>query len=411
MINYERIVLKNGLRVISHYDPNTPLAAINILYNVGSKDEHPNKTGFAHLFEHLMFEGSENAPSYDDVVQEMSGENNAFTNTDITNYYVSIPAQNMEKAFWLESDRMNALTISEEKCQLQQHVVIEEFKQRYLNQPYGDLWLLMRPLTYKAHPYQWATIGKDISHIENATIEDVQAFYNKFYTPDNAILVVSGNVQPEVVFQLAEKWFGSIEKKGSYIRNLPKEPLQLQQRTQVVKREVPHNILLKTYHICKHQHPDYYALDLISDILSSGNSSRFHQQLVKKQRLFTEVSALMSGEIEEGLFYISGLLAEKVDFCKALTSLNEQIEKIQHKPVPMYELNKVKSKIVTYLAKSNLSILNKAMDLAFAEALGNVSLMNKKSELYQSVTQDDIMRVAQQYLQEKNSCVLEYWAV
>ena len=292
MIKYERIVLKNGLKVISHYDPSTPLAAINILYNVGSKDENQDKTGFAHLFEHLMFEGSENIPSYDDVVQEMSGENNAFTNTDITNYYVSIPAQNIEKAFWLESDRMNSLTISEEKCKLQRHVVIEEFKQRYLNQPYGDLWLLMRPLTYKAHPYQWATIGKDISHIENASIEDVRAFYDKFYSPDNAILVVSGNVKPDMVFSLAEKWFGSIARKGNYVRNLPTEAVQKKQRKQIVKRDVPHNILLKTYHICRNSHPDYYAIDLISDILSSGNSSRFHQQLVKKQRLFTEASAL-----------------------------------------------------------------------------------------------------------------------
>ncbi len=411
MIQYERTVLSNGLKVISHYDPGTPLAAINILYNVGSKDEHPDRTGFAHLFEHLMFEGSENAPSYDAVVQEMSGENNAFTNTDITNYYLTIPAQHIEKAFWLESDRMQGLTISEEKLSLQKHVVIEEFKQRYLNQPYGDLWLLMRPLVYKKHPYQWPTIGKEISHIENASLEDVRSFYQQFYAPDNAILVVSGNVTSDKVFSLAEKWFGSIDKRGNYLRKLPKEPIQKIQRTLMVERNVPHPILMKSYHICRHFHPDFYAVDMISDILSLDDSSRFQQELVDKRRLFTEVSALISGEVEEGTFYVYGLMAEKVGFKKALAAIQEQIDKIQQKPISAKELQKVKSKIMTHIAKSKLSVLNKAMKLAFNEMLGDVSLLNREWELYNAVQVQDIQLIAQKYLNEENSCVLEYRAI
>ncbi|MBE9491597.1 MAG: insulinase family protein, partial [Bacteroidetes bacterium] len=259
MIDFDKFELNNGLKVIVHQDTSTPIVAMNILYDVGARDEDPDKTGFAHLFEHLMFGGSENIPKYDVPLENAGGENNAFTNNDITNYYLTIPKQNMELAFWLESDRMLQLAFSEKSLEVQRNVVIEEFKQSYLNQPYGDIWLLLRPLAYKLHPYQWTTIGKDISHIENATRKDVKAFYRKFYNPNNAILTVAGDIEMKEIEKLAQKWFGSIESFPKHERNLPLEPKQLEQRHLRVKRNVPFDSIYKAYHMCKRTDEDYYT--------------------------------------------------------------------------------------------------------------------------------------------------------
>src|SRR5688572_3737649 len=306
MIRYEAFTLDNGLRVIVHEDPTVEIAVVNILYDVGSRDEHPDKTGFAHLFEHLMFGGSANIPSYDEPLQRVGGESNAFTNTDVTNYYLTVPAANIETGFWLESDRMLSLSFDPEVLEVQRKVVIEEFKQNYLNQPYGDVWLKLRPLTYHVHPYQWATIGKEISHIENATMDDVKSFFFQHYVPNNAILVVAGHVTVDQVKQLAEKWFGPIKPGKKSGRKLPNEPAQQAKRVQTVEAKVPANALYKSYHMPGRFHEDYYAADLLSDVLSRGHSSRMYNQLVKEKEIFTSISSFVMGTIDPGQLVISG---------------------------------------------------------------------------------------------------------
>jgi len=395
MIEFEKFTLNNGLKVIVHQDTSTPLVAVNILYDVGARDEDPDKTGFAHLFEHLMFGGSVNIPKYDVPLENAGGENNAFTNNDITNYYLTIPKQNLELAFWLESDRMLDLAFSKKSLKVQQNVVIEEFKQSYLNQPYGDVWLLLRPLAYKVHPYQWSTIGKEISHIENATMDDVRAFYKKFYNPNNAILVVAGNVTTLEIKDLTEKWFGPINPGETYIRKLPREPLQKEERTLRVNRKVPFDSIYTAYHMCSRKDKSYHATDLTSDILSNGYSSRLYSRLVMEKRLFSEINAYISGDIDEGLFVITGKLMQKVKMEAAHQAIRDELEDIQQNLVSEVELQKVKNKIESTLQFSEINILDKAMNLAYAELLGDADLINQEILKYQSVTRDDILKTAQ----------------
>lgn len=321
MISFEKFTLSNGLKVIVHQDISTPIVAFNLLYDVGARDENENQTGFAHLFEHLMFGGSINIPNFDEPLQKVGGENNAFTSNDITNYYITLPKENLETAFWLESDRMLSLAFTEKSLEVQRQVVVEEFKQNYLNQPYGDVWLLLRPLAYEKHPYKWATIGKEISHIENATMDDVKSFFHQFYLPNNAILSVAGNITMDEIKHLTEKWFGSIPKGKKSDRNLPKEPLQNAPRRLEVKRNVPANAIYKAYKMCSKTHPDFYATDLITDILSQGNSSKLYISLVKEQKLFSNINAYVLGSFDEGLLIISGNLSENTSFEAAENAL------------------------------------------------------------------------------------------
>lgn len=329
MIAYEKFTLNNGLTVIVHEDHSTPLVALNILYKVGARDEQIDKTGFAHLFEHLMFGGSINIPSYDEPLQIAGGENNAFTNNDITNYYLTIPSQNIETGFWLESDRMLSLAFSEKSLEVQRSVVIEEFKQRYLNQPYGDVWLLMRPLAYKVHPYRWATIGKELAHIEDATLEDVKGFFKKWYAPNNAILSVSGDCTLEQIKSLCKKWFEPIPMADVPARMLPVEPIQTETRIQEVEKEVPNSHIYMAWHCCARTDKDFFATDMLSDLLSSGKSSRLHQQLVKEKNIFTEIHAYMSGDLDKSLFFIEGKLVDSITMEDAEKSIWEELEKIK----------------------------------------------------------------------------------
>jgi zinc protease len=296
MITFHKFTLANGLRVIVHQDPSTPIAAFNLVYDVGARDEREEQTGFAHLFEHLMFGGSKNIPDFDKPLQMAGGQSNAFTSNDITNYYNTLPLQNLETAFWLESDRMNELAFTEKSLEVQRSVVIEEFKQRYLNQPYGDLWLLLRPLAYEVHPYKWATIGKEISHIENATMDDVKSFFYKHYGPQNAVLCIAGDVQLDEIKSLTEKYFGTIEKRPKYERNLPVEPIQTSFRKLEVHRPVPNDQLVLAFKMEGRMHPDYYVADLISDILSRGQSSRLYKKLIIDNPKFIDINAYISGK-------------------------------------------------------------------------------------------------------------------
>jgi len=410
MVNYEKFELENGLKVIVHRDTSTPIVALNILYDVGARDEDPDKTGFAHLFEHLMFGGSVNIPKYDTPLENAGGENNAFTNNDITNYYLTIPKQNLELAFWLESDRMLDLAFSEKSLEVQRNVVIEEFRQSYLNQPYGDVWLLMRPIAYKVHPYMWSTIGKEVSHIENATMEDVRSFYRKFYNPNNAIMTVAGNITAEEIQRLSSKWFGPIEAGPANIRSLPREPRQEEARALSVKRQVPFDGIYKAYHMGTRKDDNYHATDLISDILSNGNSSRLYSRLVKKEKLFSDLHAYITGDIDNGLFIFTGKLVKGVSMQKAEEALNREINTIRDHEIDKEELTKVKNKIESNLEFSEISVLNKAMNLSYSELLGDASLINKEQEKYTAVSAGKIRKLAEEIFRPENCSTLYYYA-
>ncbi|MES2140520.1 MAG: pitrilysin family protein [Bacteroidota bacterium] len=408
MIKFEKFELANGLKVIVHQDKSTPLACINILYNVGSRDENSNQTGFAHLFEHLMFGGSVNIPNYDEPLQRVGGENNAFTTNDITNYHLSLPSDNLETGFWLESDRMLSLAFSEKSLEVQRNVVIEEFKQRYLNQPYGDVWLLLRPMAYKVHPYSWDTIGKEISHIENVRMEDVKNFFKKFYCPNNAIMVVAGNVEVEDVKQLSEKWFGPIAKGPDNNRNLPQEPEQTEARSLTVERDVPVDAIYKAYHMCSRYDKEYYAVDLISDVLSQGNSSRLHNTLIKDKKLFSDIHAYVMSDFDKGLFVISGKLTEGVTMEQAESAINEELQKIRSELVTVDELTKVKNKMEASHVFGEVDILNKATNLAVSELLGNADMINKEVGKYLSVTAEQINEQSNIIFRKENCSTLYY---
>jgi zinc protease len=410
MINYKKFVLKNGLRVLHHHDTSTPLVCLNVLYDVGARDEEPDKTGFAHLFEHLMFGGSVNIPNYDEPLQRAGGENNAFTTNDITNYYLTLPAENCETAFWLESDRMLSLAFSEKSLEVQRNVVIEEFKQRYFNQPYGDVWLLLRPLAYKVHPYLWNTIGKEISHIENAKMEDVKSFFKKFYNPSNAILVIAGNIEFEKAKELSEKWFAPIAPVQVKPRTLPQEPQQTEARKLTVQRDVPLDAIYKAYHVGARGDEDYHAMDMVSDILSNGKSARLYLELVKNKQLFSEINAYMSGDLDKGLFIISGKLVKGVSMEAAEAAIEEELDKFKSKLLEERELTKIKNKLESILVFSEMNILNKAMNLATFELMGDANLINQETEKYLAVSAEKIQHVLTKYVQKENCSTLYYMA-
>ena len=410
MIKFDKFILDNGLKVIVHKDESTPIVAFNVLYNVGARDENPEKTGFAHLFEHLMFGGSVNIPRFDKPLEKVGGENNAFTNSDLTNYYLTLPKQNLETAFWLESDRMLSLAFSQKSLEVQKNVVVEEFKQSYLNQPYGDIWLLLKPLAYKVHPYRWPTIGKNISHIENAVMKDVKDFYNKFYNPNNAILTIAGNVELEEIKILAQKWFGPIENKNTFVRQLPEEPVQEKARELKVERNVPFDSIIKAYHICARTDQAYHAVDLLSDILSNGQSSRFYQELYKKQQLFSDINAYISGDIGEGLMIIEGKLIKGVTIEKAENAILNELNKICDGLIDDEELQKVKNKVESNLIFAEMSILNKAMTLSYFELLGDAGQINAETNKYLRVTKEEIIEQAKAIFKPTNCSTLFYLA-
>jgi len=410
MVKFNRFTLNNGLRVIVHEDHTTPMAVLNILYDVGARDENPEQTGFAHLFEHLMFGGSVNIPSYDEPLQRVGGENNAFTSNDITNYYITLPSANIETAFWLESDRMLSLAFSEKSLEVQRNVVIEEFKQRYLNQPYGDVWLKLRPMVYKKHPYQWATIGKEIKHIEDAKIEDVKAFFKKHYNPQNAIMVVGGDVTLEQVKILAEKWFGSIPAGEKYHRNLPQEPEQHEERRDTVTAAVPLNDVYIAFQMGDRLDESYYTAELLSDILSRGNSSRLYRGLVKDKQIFSEVHAYMTGSLDKGMFVFEGKPLENISIEQAEAAIWEELEKIKTIDIPADELTKVQNKTESTMIFSEMSLLDKAMNLAQFELLGDADMLNHETAKYLKVTAGQIKALANQLFRKDNSSTLIYLA-
>jgi predicted Zn-dependent peptidase len=410
MVKFNRFTLNNGLRVIVHEDHTTPMAVLNILYDVGARDEDPDRTGFAHLFEHLMFGGSINIPDYDQPLQRVGGENNAFTSNDITNYYITLPSANIETAFWLESDRMLSLAFSKKSLEVQRNVVIEEFKQRYLNQPYGDVWLRLRPMVYKKHPYRWATIGKEIKHIEDARMEDVKAFFKKHYNPQNAILVVGGDIKTADAVKLAEKWFGPIPAGEKYNRDLPEEPLQKDERRETVMAKVPLNDVYIAFQMGSRLDASYYAAELISDILSRGNSSRLYRNLVKEKQIFSEVHAYMTGSLDKGMFVCEGKPLEGVSTEAAEAAIWGELNKLKTELVKPDELTKVKNKIESTTIFSEMALLDKAMNLASFELLGDADMINHETDKYLAVTAEQLKEIANNLFKKENSSTLIYLA-
>lgn len=410
-IDYVQTVLGNGLKVQVHTDYSTAMVAFNLIYDVGSKDEDPDKTGFAHLFEHLMFSGSRHVKDFDTELDKVGAANNAFTNNDFTNYYITILPDVLETAFRVESDRMQYLSITQKKLDVQKGVVIEEFKERCLNQPYGDSDLLIRPLCYRRHPYAWSTIGKKIEHIESVTLNDVKEFYHTYYAPDNAILTVAGPVEADRIFEMAQRWFGSIPASGKKTRSLPEEPVQSQARTQTVERKVPADVIYKAFHMDRRMSSDFYVFDLVSDILSNGESSRFYTSLVKEQKLFNSVNAYVSGDIDPGMFLISGFLEKGVSFEKAEAAINEQVARMAAESVKEEELQKVKNKLETALLFSNMKALDKAMNLGYFELMGSASLLNGEDEKYRNVQAAQIQEAVNRCLCPSNCSTLYYKAV
>jgi predicted Zn-dependent peptidase len=408
MIEYKKYTLDNGLRLLVHRDESTPIVSVNTLYDVGARDEDPSRTGFAHLFEHLMFGGSVNIPSFDTPLQKAGGHNNAFTNNDITNYYDTLPVNNIETAFWLESDRMLSLAFTPQSLEVQRKVVIEEFTQRYLNQPYGDLWLKMRPLAYQVHPYKWATIGERIEHIADAQLDDVKAFFSKHYHPGNAILSVAGNVEPEKVRDLVERWYGNIPGKVAEERNLPEEPIQNSPRYVEIESDVPQDAIHLAWHMPGRHHPDYYACDLTTDVLSQGHSSRLYKTLVRDKQLFTSVNAYIMGSIDPGLIVISGMIAPGVSHDMARDSIYEVLDGLITNQPEGEELAKVKNKFEAHHVFGETNALSRAMSLGYFELLGDANGVNTVLDHYREVSGGDISTVVRQLLSRNRVNELRY---
>ena len=408
MIHFEKFVLPNGLRVLVHEDKSTPMAVVNVLYDVGARDEDPAKTGFAHLFEHLMFGGSKNIPVYDEPLQMAGGENNAYTTNDLTNYYCQLPAENIETAFWLESDRMLSLAFSKKSLDVQRKVVCEEFKEHYISKPYGDVWHKFRELIYTTHPYKWMTIGKELKHVEDAELQDVKDFFSKHYTASNAILVVAGHVELENIKLLTEKWFGDIPAGTKYERNLPAEPKQIAPRKLEVKANVPLDALFKAWHIYSRTDPRYYVADLITDVLSGGGSSRLYQSLVKEKQLFSNIDCYHFGSTDAGIIAIEGKLVKGVDIKVADAAVNEELKKLLESGITEAELEKVKNKTESAMAFEDMSVMSRAASIAMYELLGDADLINTELAKYQAVTADQILHEAKIIFNENNSSTMYY---
>ncbi len=407
MIKYEQFELENGLKVIVHEDKSTSFITFNLLYNVGSKNEHPSKTGYAHLMEHLMFSGSRTAPNYDKPIDNAGGESNAFTNVDVTNYYITLPKDNIEVAFWLESDRMNNLNVSQNSLDIQKKVVVEEFKETTINKPYGKVWHELSKLAYKEHSYQWPTIGKVPEHIEKATLEDIQNFYKKYYSPNNAFLVLSGNINIDKTKELTEKWFKSIPRSKLSRLQSPKEPIQKESRRKVIQCDAPLNALYIGFQMGGRDDKNFYTTDLISDILGNGKSSRLYRNLVKEKEIFININAYITGTIDNGLLIIEGKIQKEISIAEAEALIWEEINTIKSELISDRELQKIKNSIESTFIFSETSILNKAMNLAYFAALGKPELINDETELYQKITSSDIKKVANQIFARENSIILE----
>jgi len=409
-IDFKKFTLGNGLRLLVHEDHSTPMAVVNVLYDVGARDEDPSRTGFAHLFEHLMFGGSVNIRDFENPLLMAGGENNAFTTNDLTNYYIQLPAENIETACWLDSDRMLSLAFSEKSLDVQRKVVCEEFKEHYINRPYGDVAFKVRELAFKAHPYRWMTIGQELSHIENARLSDVKAFFKKHYCPVNAILVIAGNIKTDRALALAEKWFGSIPPGEKYERRLPVEPEQTQARILETRSDVPLDALYKAFHVGARADKSYHAMDLITELLGGGGTSRLFQSLVKEKKLFSNIECYHFGSSDPGLLMIEGKLIKGVPMTTADLAIREELDRLCSAEIAEKELMKVKNKTESAILFEDMSLMNRASNLAMYELMGDAGLMNTELEKYLGITPREVHTLANKIFDERNSSTLFYYS-
>ena len=410
MIKYSHTTLGNGLQVIANRDRASRMVAVNLLYKVGARNENPQRTGLAHLFEHLMFRGTHNVPDFDTPVQMACGENNAFTNNDYTDFYITLPCDNIETALWLESDRMTGLNLSQEACDIEKRVVIEEFRQRYLNQPYGDLNMLLRDMVYTTHPYRWATIGLSPDHIASASQEEIMEFYRRFYHPSNAILSVSGDIESERVFELTHKWFADITDTPCSIPAIPHEPKQTAARRLEVEREVPATTIVIAFHMGNRLSHDFFLGDITSDLLAGGDSARLYEHLIKGKNLFTNVNAYISGDVDEGMFVFTGHLLPSTTEAEAEEAFWHEMEDLMQGNISDYELEKVKNKFESNALFGELNVMNKAMNLGYYSMIGNLPLINQEIDIYRSLSKAEIADFARRTFRPENSSTLIYRA-
>ena len=410
MITYSKHKLENGLTLLANHDRTSRMAAVNILYKVGARNENPSRTGLAHLFEHLMFKGTHSVPDFDTPVQMACGENNAFTNNDYTDFYITLPVDNIQTALWLESDRMHGLNLSEEAIEIEKRVVIEEFRQRYLNQPYGDVMMLMRQMAYTRHPYRWATIGLSPDHISSASVEEIRAFYERYYQPSNAILSVSGDIEPEAFFSLAEKWFSGIENRDFAPQQTPVEPEQTEPRRMEVERDVPATMIVIAFHMGNRLSPDFFVGDMTSDLLAGGDSARLYDRLIKRKRLFATANAYISGDLDCGTFCFTGQLLPTTSVEAAEEAIWAEISELQQGKVSKYEIAKVKNKFEANTLFGELNVMNKAMNLGYYEMTGDISLINREVDIYRSLGAEDVADFSRRIFRRENSSTLIYRA-
>ncbi|MEG2612877.1 MAG: pitrilysin family protein [Alistipes sp.] len=411
MITYTQHTLANGLTVVVNRDRTSKLAAVNLLYRVGARNEDPARTGFAHLFEHLMFRGTRRVPNFDLPVQMACGENNAFTNNDYTNFYITLPTTNIETALWLESDRMMGLNITARKLALEKRVVIEEFRQHYLNQPYGDQLMLLRALAYERHPYRWTTIGMTPDHIEQATQVEVRDFYRRYYHPANAILSISSDLDEVQMIALADKWFGGIASAApETLPPIPQELAQHAARRMEVVRDVPATTLSIAFHMGGRTSRGFFIGDFASDLLSGGDSSRLYQRLVRERPLFASINAYITGSVDAGLFIFTGQLLPTTTVEVAEAALWEAIALMQSEPASEYEVEKVKNKFEANTLFGELNVMNKAMNLGYYAMLDDLPLINREVATYRSITATEVMDFSRTTFTADNSSTLIYKA-
>ena len=408
MITYDSHTLANGLRVVVNRDPDSAMAAVNLLYAVGARNESPDCTGFAHLFEHLMFRGTRNVPDFDAPLQLACGENNAFTNNDYTDYYITLPKDNIETALWLESDRMRGLDISDEVLETEKRVVLEEYNQRYLNQPYGDMWKLLRGMCYTTHPYRWPTIGLTPDHIRDASMATVRSFYNRYYSPQRCILSVSSGHDPEHIFTLAEKWFGRIAASSAVADQIPAEPLQTSARRLEVERDVPATAIMIAFPMGDRLSRNYYLCDMLTDVLAGGTSARLYQRLVKGRRLMGATNAYITGDVDPGLLVVTANLLPETSVAEAEQALWEELRELATNAPSDYELTKIKNKFEAEMTYGEMNIMNKAMNLGYYSMLGDLPLINREAELFRSITRSEICAAAAEMFRPERSSTLIY---
>lgn len=413
MVEYRKYVLDNGLTVLTHEAWNTPLASVDLLYGVGSRDEEPSRTGFAHLFEHLMFGGTPDVPDFDGVLSTVGGDSNALTSHDYTLYYETLPADSLGLALRLEADRMANLDISQRALEVQQRVVTEEYNQRYMNQPYGDVWLLLRPLCFKRSPYRWNPIGADIRHVSEATLDDVRAFHSRYYRPDNAILAIAAPLSHEAMFQAAEEAFRGVlgvqgvQSGQDKCYELPQE----EARCLRVERRVPSSRVYLAWPMCGHFDPRFRACDLLSDLLGTGSSSRLHSRLVREQGLFSEADACITGDAGEGLIVVEGHLNEGVGLDEAAEALRKEVKAIAEGQLTAYELEKVQNKYESTFALSQYRAADRALALCHYTWLGDTDLINREPEEYRRLTVDDVVAAAHDFVVDTHENRLDYVAI